>query len=297
MHHFHHVSLYWTRIILYKCLFSNEFSWNCHSSSNFDNQKGFPKHASMTQQCNIVRSTFILIVSSSHTGILRYFGTCPYMNPNVGMAIRGVFFSRIYSKRAQKLYYHNDYGTLQNSTESQPSKLYYCNDYGTLQKASHPSYITAITMVHYRKPPIQVILLQWLWNITESQPSKLYYCNDYGTSQKANHPSYITATTYLSINLNTRLPDNMSVSFKCVYCFRSLSTHSCDGYTIWNANKPKYYGTHLILFLRINPSEKNFCYMGNQTHNLGTNRLAHRRRMLYHYTKSRSKIIKFICAC
>ncbi len=28
-----------------------------------------------------------------------------------------------------------------------------------------------------------------------------------------------------------------------------------------------------VLFLRINVTEKNFCYMGNQTHNFGTNRL------------------------
>ncbi len=67
--------------------------------------------------------------------------------------------------------------------------------YRTVQKATHPSYITAMTMEHYRKLAIQVILLQLLWYIIESHPSKLYYCNDYGTLQKANHPSYITAMT------------------------------------------------------------------------------------------------------
>ncbi len=40
------------------------------------------------------------------------------------------------------------------------------------------------------------------------------------------------------------------------------------------------------LFLRINVTEKNFSHMVNRTHDLGTNRLAHRSRTLYHYTKS-----------
>ncbi len=48
------------------------------------------------------------------------------------------------------------------------------------------------------------------------------------------------------------------------------------------------------VFLRINVTEKNFCNMGNRTHDLGTNRLAHRSRTLYHCTKSLSKKTKFI---
>ncbi len=44
------------------------------------------KHDSTVQY---VRSTIVLIVSSSHTGILRYCDTCPYMNPSIGMATWG----------------------------------------------------------------------------------------------------------------------------------------------------------------------------------------------------------------
>ncbi len=40
---------------------------------------------------------------------------------------------------------------------------------------------------------------------------------------------------------------------------------------------------HFLLFLAINVTEKNFCYMENRTHDLGTNRVAHRSRMLYHF--------------
>ncbi len=36
-------------------------------------------------------------------------------------------------------------------------------------------------------------------------------------------------------------------------------------------------------------TEKDFCHMGNLSHDLGTNRLAHRCRMLYHFTKSLSQ--------
>ncbi len=43
-------------------------------------------------------------------------------------------------------------------------------------------------------------------------------------------------------------------------------------------------------------TEKNFCHMGNQTHDFGTNHLAHRSRMLYHYTKSLSlKVLVHWC--
>ncbi len=51
-----------------------------------------------------------------------------------------------------------------------------------------------------------------------------------------------------------------------------------------------------ILVLRINVTEKNFCHMGNQAHDLDTNCLAHRSRMLYQYTKSLSQTAKFINA-
>ncbi len=55
-------------------------------------------------------------------------------------------------------------------------------------------------------------------------------------------------------------------------------------------------GYHGILFLRINVTGKNFCHLGNQTHDLSTNRLAHTSRTVYHYTKSLSQKTKFIGA-
>ncbi len=51
-----------------------------------------------------------------------------------------------------------------------------------------------------------------------------------------------------------------------------------------------------ILILRINVTETNCCHIGNQTHDLGTNCIAHRSKMLYHYTKSLSQKTKFISA-
>ncbi len=43
---------------------------------------------------------------------------------------------------------------------------------------------------------------------------------------------------------------------------------------------------------------KFFCYMGNRAHDLGTNRLAHRNKTLYHYTKSisRKQVHQYIVA-
>ncbi len=51
----------------------------------------------------------------------------------------------------------------------------------------------------------------------------------------------------------------------------------------YSANKSH---VRLILFLRINMTEKNFCHIGNQTHDFGTICLSHRSGMLYHYSKS-----------
>ncbi len=52
----------------------------------------------------------------------------------------------------------------------------------------------------------------------------------------------------------------------------------------------------VLLFLRINVTEKNFWHMGNWTHDRGTNCLAHRSRTPYHYTKFLSLKTKFISA-
>ncbi len=56
------------------------------------------------------------------------------------------------------------------------------------------------------------------------------------------------------------------------------------------------YDIVIYYFLRINVTEKYICHTGNQTHDPGTNRLAHIGRMLYNYTNSISKNAKFIGA-
>ncbi len=80
-------------IILQMYLIANELSWNCHSSSNFDNQKGFPNKKAAWLNSAILLGALLFWLSAHHTQVfLDISAIVPIWTPMVKQWSAGTFF-------------------------------------------------------------------------------------------------------------------------------------------------------------------------------------------------------------